>query len=203
MVLYLDHLSGCPSSSILAPDSIDKSGGRPVVKRISLADADCPVARALDVIGDWWSLLIIRDAFDGVRRFSDFQSGLGIAKGMLATRLVDLVERDVFRREPASDGSAYRDYVLTERGRNLFLVIVALRQWGEDHLYRGGGHHSMLVDTAKDEPVARLELWSGDGRVLHWNDTRVQKAGEKSQGTKHKAGIHRAKKKGHPSNAQN
>ena len=73
MVLYQDHLSGCPSSSILAPDSIDKSGGRPVVKRISLADADCPVARALDVIGDWWSLLIIRDAFDGVRRFSDFQ----------------------------------------------------------------------------------------------------------------------------------
>jgi DNA-binding HxlR family transcriptional regulator len=135
----------------------------------------------LDVIGDWWSLLIIRDAFDGVRRFSDFQSGLGIAKGMLATRLRDLVERGVLTTEPASDGSAYRDYVLTERGRSLFLVIVALRQWGERHLYRQGECHSLLVDTAKSKPVARLELRSSDGRVLHWNDTCVQKVDEQSQ----------------------
>ncbi|MDW6023444.1 helix-turn-helix domain-containing protein [Mesorhizobium sp. BAC0120] len=152
-----------------------------MAKRISLADADCPVARALDVIGDWWSLLIIRDAFDGVRRFSDFQSGLGIAKGMLSTRLRDLVERGVLTTEPASDGSAYRDYVLTERGRSLFLVLVALRQWGEGHLYREGERHSLLVDTAKSEPVARLELRSRDGRVLRWTDTRVRKVDEKSE----------------------
>lgn len=152
-----------------------------MAKRINLADGDCPVARALYVIGDWWSLLIIRDAFDGVRRFSDFQSGLGIAKGMLATRLRELIERGVLTTEPASDGSAYRDYVLTDRGRSLFLVIVALRQWGEDHLYRKGERRSLLVDIAKSEPVARLELRSGDGRrVLRWNDTRVQKADEKS-----------------------
>ncbi|MGO4683499.1 winged helix-turn-helix transcriptional regulator [Hyphomicrobium sp. 2TAF46] len=152
-----------------------------MVKRVSMADADCPVARALDVIGDWWSLLIIRDAFDGARRFGDFQSGLGIAKGMLATRLRDLVERGVLTTEPASDGSAYRDYVLTERGRSLFLVIVALRQWGEDQLYRRDERHSLLVDTAKSEPVAHLELRSKDGRLLRWSDTRVQKADEKSQ----------------------
>jgi DNA-binding HxlR family transcriptional regulator len=158
-----------------------------MAKRISLAEADCPVARALDVIGDWWSLLIIRDAFDGVRRFSDFQSGLGIARGMLASRLRDLVERGVLTTEPASDGSAYRDYVLTERGRSLFLVIVALRQWGEAHLYRQGERHSLLLDTAKGEPVARLELLSKDGRVLSWNDTRVRKADEKSQPPGHKA----------------
>jgi DNA-binding HxlR family transcriptional regulator len=150
-----------------------------VVKRVSLADSDCPVARALDVIGDWWSLLIIRDAFDGVRRFNDFQSGLGIAKGMLATRLRNLVERGVLGMEPASDGSAYRDYVLTEQGRSLFLVIVALRQWGEDHLYRPDEHHSLLVDTEKSEPVARLELRSNNGRVLRWTDTRVLKADKK------------------------
>jgi DNA-binding HxlR family transcriptional regulator len=166
-----------------------------MVKRISLADADCPVARALDVIGDWWSLLIIRDAFDGVRRFSDFQSGLGIAKGMLATRLRDLVERGVFRTEPASDGRAYRDYVLTERGRSLFLVIAALRQWGEDHLYQRGEGHSLLLDTATSKPVARLELRSKDGRVLHWSDTRVQKAGEKSESSEHKP-VRRTKEKG-------
>ncbi|WP_129643209.1 winged helix-turn-helix transcriptional regulator [Peristeroidobacter agariperforans] len=158
-----------------------------MAKRISLAEADCPVARALDVIGDRWSLLIIRDAFDGVRRFSDFQSGLGIAKGMLAARLRDLVERGVLATEPASDGSVYRDYVLTERGRGLFLVVVALRQWGEGHLYQKGEHRSRLVDTAKNAPVAQLELRSRDGHVLRWNDARVQKVGEKSGARKRKA----------------
>jgi DNA-binding HxlR family transcriptional regulator len=146
-----------------------------MVKRVSLADADCPVARALDVIGDWWSLLIIRDAFDGVRRFSDFQSGLGIAKGMLATRLRDLVERGVLTTVPASDGSAYRDYVLTERGTGLFLVIVALRQWGEDHLYGARERHSVLLDREKGQAVPRLELRSKAGRPLRWKDTVVRK----------------------------
>jgi len=144
-------------------------------RRVSFWDAGCPVARALDVIGDWWSLLIIRDAFDGVRRFGEFQAGLGIAKGVLATRLRDLVERGVLSMEPASDGSAYRDYVLTERGRGLFLVIVALRQWGEDHLYELDEPHSLLVDAATGEPVAHLELQSSEGRVLRWSDTRVQR----------------------------
>ena len=101
-----------------------------MVKRVSLSGADCPVARSLDVIGDWWSLLIIRDAFEGVRRFSEFQTGLSIAKGMLATRLRDLTDRGVLETAPASDGSAYKEYILTERGRGLFLAIVALRQMG-------------------------------------------------------------------------
>ncbi len=152
-----------------------------MAKRISLANAVCPVARALDVIGDRWSLLIVRDAFDGVRRFSEFQSRLGIAKGMLASRLRELVERGVLTTEPASEGSAYQNYVLTERGRSLFLVIVALRQWGEDHLYANGERHSLLVDTVRNAPVARLELRSNAGRVLRWNDMRVLKVEEKKR----------------------
>ncbi|MGA1857759.1 helix-turn-helix domain-containing protein [Azospirillum sp. 11R-A] len=147
-----------------------------MVKRVSLWDAGCPVARALDVIGDWWSLLIIRDAFDGVRRFNEFQSGLGIAKGMLATRLRDLTERGILETAPASDGSAYKEYVLTERGRGLFLVIVALRQWGEDHLYGPDEPRSSMIAAETGLPVARLELHGGDGRVLTWSDTRVMKA---------------------------
>lgn len=146
-----------------------------MVKRVSLWDAGCPVARALDVIGDWWSLLIIRDAFDGVRRFSDFQTGLGIAKGMLATRLRDLTARGILETAPASDGSAYREYVLTEKGRGLFLVVVALRQWGEDHLYRPDQPKSALLETETRAPVARLQLRAQDGRPLTWSDTRVKK----------------------------
>ncbi len=149
-----------------------------MAKRVSLSGAECPVARALDVIGDWWSLLIIRDAFEGVRRFSEFQTGLGIAKGMLATRLRDLTERGILETAPASDGSAYKEYILTERGRGLFLAIVALRQWGEDHLYHAGERHSVLVDRANGDAVARLKLQASDGRVVAWNETRVKKATE-------------------------
>lgn len=146
-----------------------------MVKRVSLWNAGCPVARSLDVIGDWWSLLIIRDAFDGVRRFSEFQTSLGIAKGMLATRLRDLTQREIFETAPASDGTAYREYVLTEKGRALFLVIVALRQWGENYLYRPGEARSSLVDTETGFPVTRLELRAENGRSLGWSDTRVEK----------------------------
>lgn len=146
-----------------------------MVKRVSTWDATCPVARALDVIGDWWSLLIIRDAFDDVRRFGDFQRGLGIARGMLATRLRDLVERGVLESVPASDGSAYREYVLTEVGRGLFLVVVALRQWGEAHLYNVGEHHSALIERVTGETVPPLELRAVSGQVLGWADTRVEK----------------------------
>nr|WP_246413237.1 helix-turn-helix domain-containing protein [Methylobacterium brachythecii] len=138
-------------------------------------NAGCPVARALDVIGDWWSLLIIRDAVDGVRRFSEFQSGLGIARGVLATRLRDLTERGILETAPASDGTAYREYVLSEKGRGLFLVIVALRQWGKDNLYRPEELRSSLVDRQTGHPVARLKLHALDGRPLGWSDTRVDK----------------------------
>jgi DNA-binding HxlR family transcriptional regulator len=146
-----------------------------VVKRTSLSDVECPVARSLDVIGDWWSLLIIRDAFDGVRRFNDFQKNLGIAKGMLATRLHALVESGVLALRPASDGTAYQEYVLTEKGCGLFTIIVALRQWGEDHLYAPDETHSALIETATGSTVARLELRSRDGSVLGWNETAVKK----------------------------
>lgn len=146
------------------------------MKRTGFAKADCPVARALDAIGDWWSLLIVRDAFDGLRRFGDFQKNLGIAKGMLSTRLHKLVELDVLALVPASDGSAYQEYALTKRGRDLFPVVVGLRQWGEAHLYRRGEAHSELVDQA-GRPVGQLLLPSRTGRPLAWSDTKVRKVG--------------------------
>lgn len=145
-----------------------------MVKRVSFGKASCPVARALDVIGDWWSLLIIRDAFNGARRFGEFQSGLGIAKGMLSTRLRNLTESGVLQMAPASDGSAYKEYALTEKGRGLFLVIVALRQWGEDHLYENDEPRSLLVEADTGVQVARLDLQGPTGRSLTWSETRVE-----------------------------
>ncbi|MFC3691116.1 winged helix-turn-helix transcriptional regulator [Chenggangzhangella methanolivorans] len=146
------------------------------MRRVSFGSADCPVARALDVIGDWWSLLIVRDAFDGVRRFGAFQKNLGVAKGMLATRLQALVEAGVLELAPASDGSAYSEYVLTAKGRDLFVVVAALRQWGEDHLFAAGEPRSALVDARDGAPVARLEVRAADARPLAFDETRVEKA---------------------------
>ena len=145
-----------------------------MVKRTSLINAECPVARGLDTIGDWWSLLIIRDAFNGISRFNEFQNNLGIAKGMLSTRLRDLVARGVLKLIPASDGTAYKEYILTKTGEDLFTLIVALRQWGEDHLYKPEEDRSVLVEIATSAPVGRLVVRSEDGRPLRPTETRVQ-----------------------------
>ncbi|MEC9244908.1 helix-turn-helix domain-containing protein [Nitratireductor rhodophyticola] len=147
-----------------------------MVKRTSHKDADCPVARPLDAIGDWWSLLIIRDAFDGLKRFGEFQKSLGLAKNILSARLKNLVNHGILDTIPASDGSAYQEYVLTEKGRGLFPLLVALRQWGEDHFFRPDESHVTLLDRETGQPVRRLELRSQDGRLLEPEDTVVKRA---------------------------
>ncbi|KTC34852.1 MAG: winged helix-turn-helix transcriptional regulator [Pseudomonas sp.] len=141
-----------------------------MVKRTRLQDAECPVARSLDAIGDWWSLLIVRDAFDGIRRFGEFQRNLGMAKNMLAARLKTLVEHGVLEVVPASDGSAYQEYVLTDKGKGLFPLIIGLRQWGEAFFYEEGEAHSRLVDRQTRQPLQALELRSADGRLLGPDD---------------------------------
>jgi DNA-binding HxlR family transcriptional regulator len=147
--------------------------GRNVLKRKCLDKSDCPLARALDVIGDWWSLLIVRDAFLGKRRFSEFQKSLGLAKNILCTRLQKLVSHGVLTTGPASDGSAYQEYRLTEKGRGLYIVLVALRQWGESHLFEKGEQCLRLVDRKRGRPVRPLELRSRDGRLLGPADLRT------------------------------
>ncbi len=142
------------------------------MKRTSLDKAECPVARSLDVIGDWWSLLIVRDALGGKRRFGEFQKSLGLAKNILSARLKSLVADGILELAPASDGSAFQEYVLTEKGRALFLVVVALRDWGDAYLFPEGCTLSM-VDTETGQPVRRLEVKSADGRVLKPGDTRL------------------------------
>jgi DNA-binding HxlR family transcriptional regulator len=146
-----------------------------MVRRTSLEGATCPVARSLDAIGDWWSLLIFRDAFDGLHRFGEFQKSLGVAKNILAARLRTLVAQDILEIAPASDGSAYQEYVLTPKGRSLFHVIVALRQWGEDYFFDPDEARSVMVDRKRGRPIRRLELRSDDGRRLGPDDAVVTK----------------------------
>ncbi|AJC52887.1 MULTISPECIES: helix-turn-helix domain-containing protein [Streptomyces] len=146
-----------------------------MVTRTRFDDSECPVARSVDAIGDWWSLLIVRDAFDGSRRFGEFQRSLGVAKNILTTRLRTLVAGGVLESVPASDGSAYREYVLTPKGQALFPVIVALRQWGEQHFFAPDEPHSQLVDRRQGHRLRPLEVRSADGRRLNPDDTTVHK----------------------------
>lgn len=143
------------------------------MKRKSLEADLCPVARALDAIGDWWSLLIVRDAMMGASRFSEFQKNLGVAKNILSARLRTLVEQDILELEAASDGSAYRKYVLTEKGRGLFPVLVALRQWAEEFSFQRDEVFSKLLDQKTRQPLRKLEIRAVDGRLLSQSDTMV------------------------------
>ena len=144
------------------------------MKRTSLENADCPIARALDAIGDWWSLLIIRAAFLGIRRFSEFQKNIGLAKNILTVRLRVLIDHGILTTAPASDGSAYQEYLLTPKGRGLFPILVALRQWSEEFSSDARGFPTLLVDRDKGRPVRKLELRAEDGRLLGQGDTEVK-----------------------------
>ena len=99
----------------------------------------CAVAAALQVVGDPWTLLILRDAFLGVRRFDDWQARLGVARNVLASRLKSLVEQGVLQTRLYSEHPPRKDYVLTRKGRDLMPVIVALKSWGDRHVYGGSG----------------------------------------------------------------
>ena len=154
-----------------------------MVKRTSLEGDDCPVARSLDAIGDWWSLLIIRDALFGARRFGEFQKNLGLAKNILTVRLRTMVDQGILKLAPASDGSAYQEYVLTPKGRGIFPILVALRQWSEEFDERPQEIATILVDREKGKPVRKLELYSQDGRLLSAADTtlKARPAGKRSR----------------------
>src|ERR1043166_8457329 len=145
-----------------------------MVKRTSLEGDDCPIARSLEALGDWWSLLIIREALFGVSRFGEFQKKLGLAKNILTVRLRTLVDQGILATAPASDGSAYQEYRLTAKGRGVFPVLVALRQWSEEFDDRPEEIATILTDKVKGRPVRKLELRSQDGRLLTSADTALK-----------------------------
>lgn len=103
------------------------------VERKSFADMDCSVAQCLEVVGEWWSMLIVRDVFLGVSRFDEFQRRLGISRNILQQRLARLVDAGVLTRVPYSEHPPRHDYRLTDKGRDLWPVLTAMRQWGDKY----------------------------------------------------------------------
>ncbi|MFI7425305.1 winged helix-turn-helix transcriptional regulator [Nonomuraea sp. NPDC049684] len=135
-------------------------------------DPACPVARAVDLVGDRWSLLIVRDAMDGATTFTDFHQRLGIARNILTDRLRKLVEHGILDR--SADGGRRHAYRLTEAGQDLFTAVVALRQWGERHAFAPDEPHSVLVDGQGRE-LPTLHPLGQDGRPLSAGTSRVRK----------------------------
>jgi DNA-binding HxlR family transcriptional regulator len=142
------------------------------MRRTNLGDALCPVARSLDEIGDWWTMLIVRDAFQGMKRFSEFQKSLGLAKNILSARLRTLVSTGILEKRPGADGGARGEYHLTEKGRQLRVVLVAIRQWGEENLF-ADGEPIMVAHDRAHRPIGRLRLIDQDGRQLEPEDIVV------------------------------
>lgn len=140
------------------------------MKRKCLEGDCCPVARALDVVGDWWTLLIIRDAFAGVTRFGDFQKHLGVAKNILAARLKEMVEQGLLQ---TSEVGARSEYRLTDKGRALMPVLVTLAQWGEAHT-EPEQLGTRLLDARSLKPLRKVEILSEDGQVLGLDDIVTQ-----------------------------
>jgi DNA-binding HxlR family transcriptional regulator len=128
--------------------------------KTDLSELNCSLARTLEVVGDWWTLLIVRDAFLGVRRFGDFQRSLGIAKNILAARLEHLAANGILERGGSERRPAYQ---LTDRGRALLPAMVALMQWGDRWV--SANKPPVLVTDGKGRPVSPVRLKSGGDEV--------------------------------------
>ena len=130
---------------------------------------ECALPAALEAVGERWSFLILRGAFNGLAHFEEFQSTLGIARNILSNRLARLVEHDILKREPDPADRRKIAYRLTDKGRALLPVLIALRQWGERWV-SGVPSNPVLVDRITGMPVEQMAVRAVDGRPLSLNE---------------------------------
>lgn len=133
---------------------------------------NCALAQTLDVIGERWTLLILRDVFLGIRRFDHLQRNLGIARNILASRLRRLVEEGILEKRPVEGGR--HEYVLTETGLDLNTVFLSMTHWGDKHRPHPNGARKIFVEKATGKPIAPMAVRSEDGRVLAVREVRTE-----------------------------
>jgi len=133
----------------------------------------CSVARALELIGEWWTLLIVREAFFGTKRFSDFERMLGVAKNVLSDRLSKLVESGVMERSPVAGRGNPQDYTLTEKGVDLFTVVIALMQWGDRWINGPDQAPIRVLDRETGEEISPVQVRTAGGKVISLADAVV------------------------------
>jgi DNA-binding HxlR family transcriptional regulator len=138
--------------------------------RIDFARMRCPVARAMAILGERWTILILREAFCGTTRFDAFERHLGIAPNILSARLAALVRHGLLERTPEGGRHAYR---LTDRGRDAFPLYLAIRDWGATHLSGPEGPPTLMVDRTTGAPLAAPQPRRPDGTPLTPDHVRI------------------------------
>lgn len=135
------------------------------MRRKSFGEMACPIARGLERVGEWWNMLILRDAFAGIARFDDFQQSLGIAPTMLTRRLNALVENGLLQRRRYSERPPRDEYVLTDRGADFRPVLIAMLAWGNRH-FAPEGETMLIVDSETRQPADPILVDRATGRPL-------------------------------------
>jgi len=142
--------------------------------RKSFREEDCGVSRAVDIIGEPWTLLILRNLFLGMKRYDDFEEHLAISPKVLAQRLRKLVDTGIVTREPDPDDGRSYLYRLTEKGLDLYPIIVTLSQWGDRWEPKRGGARIMLIEKQTGKPIAGAAVVAQDGRFLNAKEVEVR-----------------------------
>lgn len=133
--------------------------------RSTAFQTNCPIARVTDLLGEGWTLLIIREAFLGTRKFNEFEHQLGIARNILSDRLKKLVETGLLERKPSETDRRVVEYRLSRAGRALYPVLIGLTQWAGEHLCEEASS-IRFVERASGADIAKLQVLSRDGRSL-------------------------------------
>lgn len=133
----------------------------------------CGLPTALEAIGERWSFMILRAAFNGVKHFEEFLSVLGIARNILSNRLGKLVDHGIMKRQPCEHDRRMVEYQLTEKGVDLLPSMLALRQWGEKY-GTGVPSNPVLVDTRDRMPIGPIQIRAHDGRPIGWSELQWQ-----------------------------
>lgn len=142
------------------------------MQRKSFTGMNCSIARSLEEVGEWWSLLIVREMTQGMNRFDQFQKELGIARNILTARLERLQELEIVERYPLPDRANTDGYRLTPKGEDLYPVIVALMQWGDRWLAHRGKPPTALVEDKTGRPIEPLVVHAKGGKPLGFRDVR-------------------------------
>ncbi len=131
------------------------------------------VGHILDIIGEGWSILIIREAFLGTRRFEEFQGRLGIARNILTARLKKLCANQILDRVPVKEGARRHEYILTRKGKDMMPLLVALTQWGDKWVFGENNEPVVFLDRERGQPISPVQVYSARGEVLRPRDIMV------------------------------
>jgi DNA-binding HxlR family transcriptional regulator len=146
----------------------------PDLVRRRFQDMHCAIAQSLEILGDWWTFLLVREAFLGVRRFADFAARLGISKNILTARLAHLAKHGILERVDAGVHGVRYEYQLSAKGKDLVTVVTALRQWGDRWIYGEGNEPVLVLDRRTGRPIPRLRLLDEAGAPLGGRDLEVR-----------------------------